>query len=99
MRQGNQFLPPFLPLSEARARLGHYLGQAQHYDGWIEILKHGRCLGALIGPRDLKALEVASRVSIEWNEYQVFERRARIETLHESLNALARQRVRDAHTS
>ena len=95
MRPGQPYLPPFLPLSEARARLGHWLSKAETHDGWIPIMKHRRIIGGLIGPRDLKALERASQPDITWNEYQLWQRRARIEMLNAALKRAAVEKMEE----
>ena len=93
MRDGLAHVPPFLHLSDARARLGHWLDQTALHDAWIPVMKHRRIVGGLVGPRDLKALDMASRPDITWNEYQLWERRARIEMLNEALHKVARDKV------
>jgi|GEM_PF-868101 hypothetical protein len=93
MRPGFENLPPYLALSDARAKLGYWLECARQEDAWIPIMKHRRIIGALIGPRDLDALDLASNGSATYSEYMRWERKARIEQINEALNLKAREKV------
>ena len=96
MRPSFENLHPYLALSDARAKLGFWLERARQEDAWLPIMKHRRIVGALIGPRDLEVLDLASNSSATYSEYMRWERRARIEQVNEALELKARAKVREA---